>query len=117
MSQISTHVLDTASGQPAAGVRVALERREDENGAGGWIKVGVGVTDANGRHAGLLPAGTRLAAGTWRLTFATGSWYAGQGRSGFWPRVQIEFTVVDAAAHHHVPLLLSPYGYATYRGS
>jgi 5-hydroxyisourate hydrolase len=107
---ITTHVLDTARGRPAAGVPVRLERAAGD----GWELVGAGTTGGDGRARDLLPAGTPAAAGTWRLTFDTAA-YLGAG--GFWPRVSVTFTVRDAAEHHHVPLLLSPYGYSTYRGS
>ena len=112
MSTISTHVLDTARGRPAAGVRVALEARAGD----GWERVGGGVTDADGRVPDLATGGTP-GAGAYRLTFATGEWLAAAGTAGFYPQVTVEFLVEDPQAHYHVPLLLSPYGYSTYRGS
>jgi 5-hydroxyisourate hydrolase len=112
VSTISTHVLDTAGGRPAAGVRVALEARVGD----GWERVGGGVTDADGRVPDLA-AGATLGAGAYRLTFATGEWLAAAGTAGFYPQVTVEFLVEDPGAHYHVPLLLSPYGYSTYRGS
>ena len=102
---ISTHVLDTARGRPAAGVPVVLERRAD----GGWSLVGEGRTNADGRVGELAPAD----AGVYRLTFDTGSYF----EAGFYPQVAVEFRVDDGAGHYHVPLLLSPFGYSTYRGS
>ena len=108
---LSTHVLDTARGPPAAGVRVTVELRDGD----GWRGVGGGVTDDDGRVPGLL-AGD-LAAGTHRLTFATGEWFQAQGVAGFYPEVSVVCQIEDPGAHYHVPLLLSPYGYSTYRGS
>ncbi len=114
MSGISTHVLDTASGSPAGGVDVTLERRD---AGGGWTAVGGGRTDADGRAGALLAEGSALEAGTYRITFAIGPYHGRQGRRGFHPEVPVVFEVTDAAAHHHVPLLVSPFGYTTYRGS
>ena len=111
---ISTHILDTARGRPAGGVPVLLERM-DERGAA--IEVARAVTDADGRVRELAPAGGALVAGTFRLTFDSGAYFAANGVVGFYPLVTILFTLLDPAQHHHVPLLLSPFGYATYRGS
>jgi 5-hydroxyisourate hydrolase len=113
MSGLSTHVLDTAVGRPAAGIAVRLEVEE----GGDWRELAAHATDADGRVSPLLPAGTALAAATYRLTFDVAAYLAARGGSGFYPYVTIVFTVRDAAQHHHVPLLLSPYGYSTYRGS
>ena len=116
MSAITTHVLDTARGRPAAGVAVVLEHgRVGE--AGAWHEIGRGVTDADGRIKALLAPGVHLAAGVHRLTFATGAYFAAQDVAAFYPEVRITFVVTDPAQHHHVPLLLSPFGYSTYRGS
>ncbi len=113
MSNITTHVLDTSRGRPAAGVRVTLEQPE----GGGWRVLGRGTTDADGRLKDLLPAGRALSEGTHRLTFDTAGYFAVRGVESFYPSVQIVFVVRDGAEHYHVPLLLSPYGYSTYRGS
>jgi 5-hydroxyisourate hydrolase len=113
MSGITTHVLDTARGRPAAGVPVTLEVK----GEGGWRVVGRGETDADGRLRDLLPEGSALAAGDYRLTFDAGAYLAAAGAEGFYTEVSVSFVVRDPAAHYHVPLLLSPYGYTTYRGS
>lgn len=102
---LSTHVLDAALGTPAAGVPVRLER----DGA----MLAEAVTDDDGRASDLGP----LAVGTHRLTFDTGAYFAATGTTGFYPEVTIAFTVTDPTAHHHVPLLLSPFAYSTYRGS
>lgn len=110
---ISTHVLDTESGLPAAGVPVALFRLEPE----GWTQVERAATDSDGRVKHLLPPERALAPGTFRIRFDTGSYYAARGVSGLYPFVEIAFVVVDATRHFHIPLLLSANGYTTYRGS
>jgi 5-hydroxyisourate hydrolase len=114
MSGITTHVLDTAQGRPARGVGIALERRH-ENGSFG--EIGRGATDDDGRLRTLVPAGTHIDAGVYRLTFDTGAYYAARGETTFYPTVIVTFEIRDATQHFHVPLLLSPYGYSTYRGS
>lgn len=109
MSAISTHVLDTAQGKPAAGIAVRLERQDGTQ----WKALGSGATDGNGRATGLLGS-QPLQKGVYRLTFETGAY---QTAGGFFPWVVIPFEVKDPGQHYHVPLLLSPYGYSTYRGS
>jgi 5-hydroxyisourate hydrolase len=106
---LSTHVLDTAAGVPAVGVRVTLE---DETGST-WL--GEGFTDDDGRIAAIGPE--RLEAGEYLLRFATGEYFGGAGTATFYPEVVVLFRVSDPGQHYHVPLLLSPFGYATYRGS
>jgi 5-hydroxyisourate hydrolase len=108
---LSTHVLDTATGAPAAGVPVTVERADD---AGGWARLADATTDADGRVGDLLAT---LDAGHHRITFATGAWAAATGGTTFFPEVSVVFDVTAPEQHHHVPLLLSPYGYSTYRGS
>ncbi len=108
-SPITTHILDTSVGRPAAGVEVRLC-----DASGG--EIGRGVTNEDGRVTDLLAPGT-LAAGTYRITFETGAYFASQGKRGFYPRVEITFEVSAPSEHYHVPLLLNPYGYSTYRGS
>jgi 5-hydroxyisourate hydrolase len=117
MSAITTHVLDTARGLPAEGVAVLLEEADEEAGAGGWRELGRGTTDADGRVRTLLPEGEPIARGTYRLTFATGAYFAALGMAAFHPEISIVFTVDEPARHHHVPLLVAPFGYTTYRGS
>jgi 5-hydroxyisourate hydrolase len=111
MSTLSTHVLDAASGRPAAGVRVTLDRRDGD----GWQPLGAGVTDDDGRVRDLAPGG--LEAGVHRLVFATGEWFAATSQTGFYPEVPVVFEVAAGGGHYHVPLLLSPFAYSTYRGS
>jgi 5-hydroxyisourate hydrolase len=113
MSPISTHVLDTASGRPAKGMAVLLAVKT----ARGWKALGSGKTNAEGRLAELLPSGARFARGTYRLTFRTGEYFRSLGSMGFYPEVTILFLVQDGSQHYHVPLLLSPFGYSTYRGT
>ena len=114
MSAITTHVLDTARGRPAAGVPVTLEARGD---GGAWHELGRGFTDADGRLRDLLPQEHKLSKGAYRLTFDTAVYFAAQGLKGFYAEVAVSFVVNETGAHYHVPLLLSPYGYSTYRGS
>ena len=110
MSGITTHVLDTSRGRPASGVPVVLEIRSD----GGWKELARAETDADGRVRNLLAAPTT---GVYRLTFGVEAYFQAQGIEGFYPEAAIAFHVRDANQHHHVPLLLSPFGYSTYRGS
>lgn len=110
MTSVSTHVLDAVTGEPAAGMRVVLSSRTD----GAWAELAVATTDADGRVRELAPGG--LAVGDHRLVFDTGAWFAETGTTGFYPEVAVAFTV-DEDRHLHVPLLLSPYAFSTYRGS
>lgn len=109
MSKITTHVLDTALGKPAAGIAVRLERKEDA----GWVAIGAGATDADGRCRDLAPDAP---AGIYRLTFDTGAYFARAGRTSIYPEVSIVFNCTGEA-HYHLPLLLSDNSYTTYRGS
>ena len=111
MSGITSHVLDLTSGTPAAGVEIALERAD----GAGWTSLGRARTDADGRVKDAFA--TLPAAGRYRLTFATGAYFAARSVACFHPEVSVVFEVRDPAQHHHVPLLLSPFGYSTYRGS
>lgn len=112
MNTITSHVLDTAVGRPVAGLNVSLARLE----AGVFRELGQALTDHDGRvkqWSGASP----LVIGVYRLSFATGAHYQALGQSSFYERVDIQFRVIDASEHYHVPLLLSPFGYSTYRGS
>lgn len=113
MSGVSTHVLDTATGRPGADVPVTLARREAD---GRWTEVSRARTDDDGRVGDAL-GGATLEAGVYRMRFETGRWMDVRGGEGFYPHVDVVFRVDDPAGHYHVPLLLSPYGYTTYRGS
>jgi 5-hydroxyisourate hydrolase len=114
MRAITTHVLDTARGKPAPGVPVSLSVRKGE---GEWEAIGQGLTDADGRLKNLVAPDAPLAEGVYRLTFDVAVYFAAQAVESFYEEVSIVFKVKDAAQHYHVPLLLSPYGYSTYRGS
>jgi 5-hydroxyisourate hydrolase len=115
MSPITTHVLDLARGRPAQGLGVVLEFRVAVNGP--WTELARGTTNADGRITDLLPDGTSLAPGVYRLRFDTGAYFASAGVRGFYPEVTIMASIDDPTGHHHLPLLLSPFGYSTYRGS
>ncbi len=110
-SHVTTHVLDAATGRPASGVGVALEQLD----AGSWIPLALAATDEDGR-VGELGA-ERLGAGVYRVRFATGDWFARSGVTTFYPEVLIVFEIASEDEHYHVPLLLSPFAYSTYRGS
>jgi 5-hydroxyisourate hydrolase len=105
MSGISTHILDTSAGQPASGITVHLYR--------GAEKLNSVITNQDGRVPALLPQGVPLLAGTYRICFEVGTRWP----DGFYPEVSITFSVQDPKSHYHVPLLISPYGFTTYRGT
>ena len=109
---ISTHVLDTALGRPAAGVPLVLWRQSD----GAWVEAGRGTTDADGRCRTLL-SDQPLERGLYRLRFGTGPYFAQQNIAPLYPYVEIVFSVADPNEHHHIPLLAAANGYTTYRGS
>jgi 5-hydroxyisourate hydrolase len=111
MSAITTHVLDTSLGRPATGVAVSLEQL----GAAGWIRVAQGRTDSDGRIRRWGPE--RLPAGEYRLVFGTADYFAARGVETFYPQVTVTFHILDPEGHCHVPLLLAPFAYSTYRGS
>ena len=106
---LSTHVLDATAGRPAEGVAVRLEQQVD----GEWRTTAEAHTNADGRIAALGDPG----AGTHRIVFDTGGYFAAAGIATFYPEVTVTFTILDPGAHHHVPLLLSPFAFSTYRGS
>lgn len=114
---ISTHILDTSRGRPAGQVRVTLERVLD----GAFQPIGESVTNDDGRVRSLLPEDTTsspsLQSGTYRLTFQIADYFKGRGQACFYPSVSITFDVGSPDEHYHVPLLISPFGYSTYRGS
>jgi 5-hydroxyisourate hydrolase len=112
MSPITTHILDTQLGQPAVGVAVKLEIFQD----GQWRQLDHGVTDKEGRIRDFLPAAS-FDEGIYQLTFNSGSYFADRDIATFYPKVAVIFEIQDKNQHYHVPLLLSPFGYSTYRGS
>jgi 5-hydroxyisourate hydrolase len=116
MSGISCHVLDTALGRPATGVEVYLERLADAAGAASWVALGRALTNTDGRAMGLEAPQPREI-GLHRLTFETEAYFLRTGQPLFYPRVRVEFLVASLVDKYHVPLLLSPFGYSTYRGS
>lgn len=111
---ITTHVLDTTSGRPARGVPVALEQLETD---GRWRVLSRKKTDANGRISDLVSSGVRIKGGIYRMTFETAAYFHSIRTPAFYPWVSVAFEIKRPRDHHHVPLLLSPYGYSTYRGS
>jgi 5-hydroxyisourate hydrolase len=112
MSAITTHVLDTSMGRPAVGVAVSLERSVGDN----WEIVGRAETDRDGRVRTLVPADAAIPSGIYRLTFHTGMYFQRSNTPTFYPGVNVVFEV-SGGQHYHVPLLISPFGYSTYRGS
>lgn len=112
MSQITTHILNTFAGKPAEGVAVTLLQYEH----GDWHQVAIGMTDSDGRISDLLDETVRLS-GIFKLNFDSGAYFADRKIDSFYPFIEITFLIADAAEHYHVPLLLNPYGYTTYRGS
>ncbi len=109
---LSTHILDTAIGRPAANVSLALSRLDGD----AWYEIGRGATDADGRCKTLL-GDAPLEAATYKIRFATSEYFSVQSLTGLYPWVEIVFTVTDPGQHYHIPLLLTANGYTTYRGS
>jgi 5-hydroxyisourate hydrolase len=110
---ITTHVLDTSKGKPAHGIPVTLEH---QSSPGVWNEIGRGLTDIEGRINNLLPDTMRLSRGIYRLTYETASYYQSTGIYSMYPQVPIVFEIQDGVTHHHIPLLLSPFGYTTSNG-
>jgi 5-hydroxyisourate hydrolase len=113
MSQISSHVLDTALGRPASDLDVRLEVLDDQDV---WRRLSERTTDRAGRVADLL-GGAALEARSYRLTFETGRYFERTAQPVFYPRIEVVFSVAATTEHYHIPILLSPFGYSTYRGS
>ncbi len=109
---ITVHVLDASRGKGAAGLAVVLEQADGK----GWRKLATVRTDAGGRIEKLLPAGKPVTAGVYRLTFDSGAYFSATKTRTFYPRVVVIFEIEAPREHHHVPLILSPFGYSTYRG-
>jgi 5-hydroxyisourate hydrolase len=114
MKRISTHILDLVYGKPASGMPVRLEK---QNSGGDWRLLTSAHSDQNGRCTQLLPEGEDLSAGVYRLIFDTGSYFARQKVDALYPVVEVTFQAREGESHFHIPLLLSPNGYSTYRGS
>ena len=114
MSAITTHILDTSTGKPGAGIRVALDCKSDSSG---WQAIASGVSDADGRINDLVSTNEVLQPGPYRLIYETGPYFLLSNIECFFPQITINFVVKDPQQHYHVPLLLSPFGYTTYRGS
>ncbi len=111
-SQITTHVLDTSIGRPGEHITIRMKKAVDNN----WQTIAQGVTNADGRIADLLPQGRNLVPGNYKMVFETENYFLKNNTKGFYPEVEIQFTVFDDT-HYHVPLLINPFGYSTYRGS
>lgn len=112
MSRITTHVLDTSSGIPAAGIEVKLYGQSGNS----WNEIASGITNENGRIGDLISADAKLSSGTYKLSFETRKYFEKKAVVNFYPCVEIIFQI-DGSSHYHIPLLISPYGYTTYRGS
>ncbi|NIE97888.1 hydroxyisourate hydrolase [Acinetobacter sp. Tr-809] len=110
---LSVHVLNQQNGLPAANVTVVLEAQQKNQ----WIEINQAKTDQNGRITALYPTQQQLKSGIYKVTFKTGDWYKAQKQSSFFPEIPVIFEVDGTLLHYHIPLLLSPYGYSTYRGS
>ena len=116
MSAITAHVLDISRGHPAMGLVVILHV-QSSGGPDDWIELGRAQTDNDGRVKNLLAAGAPIHKGTYRLIFETGAYFLAAFAETFFPRVEVLFVVTDPTQHYHVPLLISPFGYTTYRGT
>ncbi|MCU4415178.1 hydroxyisourate hydrolase [Acinetobacter sp. WU_MDCI_Axc73] len=110
---LSVHVLNLENGLPSADVNVVLEAQQ----GGKWVQINQGKTDENGRIAALYPDEKALDKGTYRVTFKTGDWFREHNQRSFFPEVPVVFVIDGAVDHYHIPLLISPYGYSTYRGN
>lgn len=113
VSPITTHILDTARGCPAAGVPVSIEFEHN----GDWAALAKGKTNNDGRIMDLLPSDKPLEAGRYRMRFETSVYFSENNTQGFYPYVEVVFDITAPSEHYHVPLLLSPFGFSTYRGS
>lgn len=110
---LSVHVLNLQDGLPSPGVNVTLEKQDGKN----WDMLNSAATNEQGRVTGLYPEGQNLEKGTYRVTFKTGEWFKAHKVASFFPEVPVIFEVDGTVPHYHIPLLLSPYGFSTYRGN
>jgi 5-hydroxyisourate hydrolase len=113
MSQITTHILDTSKGKPATGILIRLQKQKEDKS---WIEIGKGCTNDDGRLPGLVSENTFLEFGIYKLIFDTETYFSNCGVVGLYPSVEISFKITENK-HYHIPLLLNPFGYSTYRGS
>lgn len=113
MSQISSHILDTSRGSPAVGVLITLMQQQQDD----WVMLGSGSTNADGRVADFTDMSDALPAGVYKLTFYLADYYKALNQASFYPHVDVTFEIAGDGQHYHVPLLLNPFGYSTYRGS
>ena len=113
MSQITTHILDTSIGKPAQGIQIELFHQLDSQ----WNSIGTGITNSDGRVADLLQDSKVLPGGVYKLVFLIENYFSAQHIFSFYPYVEIVFQISEKGEHYHVPLLLNPFGYSTYRGS
>ena len=113
MTQITSHILDTSVGKPAEGVLITLMQQQSDD----WLMLGSGATNQDGRVADFQAGESALAAGIYKLTFYLSDYYQASGQKSFYPFVDVVFEIEGDGQHYHVPLLLNPYGYSTYRGS
>lgn len=111
-SHITTHALDTSRGTPAGGMLIALKNFRKDS----WKPLSLGITNSDGRIPDVLPPGKKLRPGNYTMLFYTGQYFSDTGQQGFYPEVSIQFSVTDTS-HYHIPLLINPFGYTTYRGS
>lgn len=116
-SPLTTHVLDTAHGMPAEGVPITLEINRGGPGAEKWKVIASGVTNFDGRVSNFLPDTHVLEVGVYRISFDTAAYFNRIGVQGFYPYAKVVFEIKDPTPHYHIPLLLNPFGYSTYRGS
>ncbi|MCU4413299.1 hydroxyisourate hydrolase [Acinetobacter sp. WU_MDCI_Axc73] len=111
---LSVHVLNLQTGLPSPDIAVVLEQ---QNQKGQWVKLNEKITNENGRISELYPDNKKLQQGIYRVTFKTGDWFKKHNENSFFPEVPVIFNVDGTVKHYHIPLLLSPYGYSTYRGN
>jgi 5-hydroxyisourate hydrolase len=110
---LSVHVLNLQDGLPSPGVKVLLEKQDGKN----WAELNSGTTNQQGRIPALFPEGKTLDKGNYRVTFKTGDWFTAQKLATFFPEIPVIFAVDGTVPHYHIPLLVSPYGFSTYRGN
>ncbi|EJL92568.1 hydroxyisourate hydrolase [Pantoea sp. BIGb0393] len=110
---LSVHVLNLQTGSPTSGIEVELDQKQNNN----WVKLATGKTDSNGRISALFPEDKTASAGSYRVVFKTGDYYKMSNQKTFFPEIPVEFNMESNGEHYHIPLLLSPFGYSTYRGN